>query len=143
MRWSNGRGSGGPSAGGLAVAIIALLGLGLAVAPVQAASAASLAGAVAAVQTAPAAKPTPAELVPPLLTPGDGAYLEGDATVAATPVVVDEDVTALTVDGADVPSAPTLGISILGYDVATNSTEARYRNYVLINGSDRSTCPTP
>ncbi len=137
MRWSNGRGSGGPSAGGLAVAIIALLGLGLAVAPVQAASAASVAGAVAAVQTAPAAKPTPAELVPPLLTPGDGAYLEGVATVAATPVVVDEDVTALTLDGTEIAATPTVGVSHLRFDVGSNSIEARYGNHVLVNGDHR------
>ena len=30
----------------------------------------------------------------------------------------------------------TLGTSVLGYDVATNSTEARYQNYVSVNGSE-------
>ena len=137
MRWRNGRGDGGPLAGGLALAITALLGLGLAVAPAQAASAASGAGAVPAVLTTRAEKPTPAVLVPPLLTPEDGAYLEGVATVAATPVVVDEDVTGLSLDGAALDATPTVGVSHLRFDVGSNSTEARYGNHVLVNGGHR------
>jgi hypothetical protein len=73
----------------------------------------------------------------PILTPDDGAFLEGTVPVAAEPVAPGDDVERLTVDGADVPGAiQTLGTSILGYNVATNSTEARYKNYVSVNGSE-------
>jgi hypothetical protein len=73
----------------------------------------------------------------PILTPDDGAFLEGTVPVAAEPVEPGDDVERLTVDGADVPGATeTLGTSILGYSVATNSTEARYKNYVSVNGSE-------
>ncbi|MFC8796817.1 metallophosphoesterase [Promicromonospora sp. NPDC057138] len=73
----------------------------------------------------------------PILTPDDGAFLEGTVPVSAEPVAPGDDVERLTVDGTDVPGATeTLGTSILGYDVATNSTEARYKNYVSVNGSE-------
>lgn len=73
----------------------------------------------------------------PVLTPDDGEFLEGTVPVAAEPVAPGDDIERLTVDGADVPGATeTLGTSILGYDVATNSTESRYRNYVSVNGSE-------
>jgi Calcineurin-like phosphoesterase len=130
MRWTSERGSSGLT-GVIAVAITAVLGLGLAVTPVQAASAASGAGHL------PAAKPTPAELAPPLLTPDDGTYLDGAATIAATPVVVDEDVTSLTLDGTELDATPTVGVSHLRFDVGSNSIEARYGNHVLVNGDHR------
>ncbi|MFD2025951.1 metallophosphoesterase [Promicromonospora aerolata] len=73
----------------------------------------------------------------PVLTPADGAFLEGTAALAAEPVAPGDDVQSLTVDGTDVPGATeTLGTSILGYDVGSNSTEARYQNYVTVNGSE-------
>lgn len=73
----------------------------------------------------------------PVLTPEEGTFLEGTVPVAAEPVAPGDDVERLTVDGVDVPGATeTLGTSVLGYNVATNSTEARYRNYVSVNGSE-------
>ncbi|GHH75501.1 metallophosphoesterase [Promicromonospora soli] len=73
----------------------------------------------------------------PVLTPADGEFLEGTVPVAAEPVAPGDDIESLTIDGTDVPGATeTLGTSILGYNVATNSTEARYRNYVSVNGSE-------
>ncbi|MEU4387932.1 metallophosphoesterase [Promicromonospora sp. NPDC023805] len=73
----------------------------------------------------------------PVLTPDEGEFLEGTVPVAAEPVAPGDDVERLAVDGVDVPGATeTLGTSVLGYDVATNSTEARYRNYVSVNGSE-------
>ncbi|GAA4692813.1 Calcineurin-like phosphoesterase [Promicromonospora umidemergens] len=73
----------------------------------------------------------------PILTPEDGAFLEGTAAVAAVPVAPGDDVESLTVDGTDVPGATeTLGTAVLGYDVGSNSTEARYQNYVSVNGSE-------
>ncbi|WP_146605072.1 metallophosphoesterase [Jiangella anatolica] len=75
---------------------------------------------------------------PPTLTPADGAYLEGTVTVASEAVTADDDVTSLTVDGQPVPGAtPTVGVSTLSFDVGSNSTEARYHNHVLINGTHR------
>lgn len=130
MRWTNGRRN-DRSTAVIATAITAILGVGLALAPMQAASAASGTGSV------PAAKPTPPALVPPLLTPSDGTYLEGAATIAATPVVADDDVTGLTLDGAALEATPTVGVSHLRFDVGTNSIEARYGNHVLVNGDHR------
>ncbi|MFJ3404343.1 hypothetical protein [Promicromonospora sp. NPDC090134] len=73
----------------------------------------------------------------PILTPDDGEFLEGTVPVAAGPVAPGDDVASLTVDGEDVPGATeTLGTSVLGYTVGTNSTEARYKNYVSVNGSE-------
>lgn len=73
----------------------------------------------------------------PILTPDDGKFLEGTVPVAAEPVAPGDDVTRLTVDGKNVPGATeTLGTSVLGYTVGTNSTEARYKNYVSVNGSE-------
>lgn len=73
----------------------------------------------------------------PILTPADGKFLEGTVPVAAQPVAPGDSIESLTVDGTDVPGVTaTLGTSILGYDVATNSTEARYQNYVSVNGSE-------
>ncbi|GAA4385233.1 metallophosphoesterase [Agromyces bauzanensis] len=138
MRWRSERGDGGgPVAGMLAVAVTATLGLGLAIAPEQAASAASVAS-VASVGGPPAVeKPAPAELMPPLLEPADGSWLEGTATIAATPVVADDDVASLTVDGAALDATPTVGVSHLRFDVGTNSIEKRYGNHVLVNGEHR------
>ncbi|WP_448809054.1 metallophosphoesterase [Agromyces bauzanensis] len=136
MRWRNERGGVG-AAGVAAVAVTAILGLGLAAAPAQAASAASVASAVSGVGGVAAEKPTPVELVPPLLQPADGAWLEGAATIAATPVAADEDVTALTLDGAVLDATPTVGVSHLTFDVGSNSIEARYGNHVLVNGDHR------
>lgn len=73
----------------------------------------------------------------PVLTPDEGEFLEGTVPVAAEPVAPGDDVASLTVDGDDVPGATeTIGTSVLGYTVGTNSTEARYRNYVSVNGSE-------
>ncbi|RIQ14381.1 metallophosphoesterase family protein [Jiangella rhizosphaerae] len=74
---------------------------------------------------------------PPTLTPADGAYLEGTVTVASEPVTADDDVTSLAIDGTPVQGTPTVGASTLSFDVGSNSTEARYGNHVLINGTHR------
>ncbi|WP_143674362.1 MULTISPECIES: metallophosphoesterase [Streptomyces] len=74
---------------------------------------------------------------PPTLTPHDGAYLEGTAKVAATPTAADDDVTGLAIDGDELDADRTVGVSRLSFDVGSNSTEARYHNYVLVNGAYR------
>ncbi|MFE2044403.1 metallophosphoesterase [Streptomyces sp. NPDC059477] len=73
----------------------------------------------------------------PTLTPGDGAYLEGTQTVEAKATLAGDSVTRLTVDGRTVPAQPTLGVSRLGFDVGSNSVEARYKNHVVVNGDYR------
>ncbi|HZW42631.1 MAG TPA: hypothetical protein VFE99_10015, partial [Agromyces sp.] len=132
MQRKNSRGS-GRRTGAVAVAIAAMLGAGLALAPVTAASAAPV-GPKGGV---PAAKPVPAVVTPPALTPVSGTYLEGVTTIAATPVVADDDVTSLTLDGAELDADATVGVSYLRFDVGSNSTEARYGNHVLVNGEHR------
>nr|BFF18251.1 hypothetical protein GCM10025730_17720 [Promicromonospora thailandica] len=73
----------------------------------------------------------------PLLTPRDGAFLEGTVPVAAEPVAPGDDVVRLTVDGADVPgAAETQGTSVLSYEVGSNSVEARYGSHVSVNGGE-------
>ncbi|MQY12377.1 hypothetical protein SRB5_25100 [Streptomyces sp. RB5] len=83
-------------------------------------------------------KPAPdAVATAPVLTPGDGAYLEGTKTVTGSPTTLDDDVTSLTVDGEKLDAERTVGSSRLTFDVGSNSTEARYHNYVLVNGDYR------
>ncbi|MGW1723430.1 metallophosphoesterase [Streptomyces sp. NPDC002306] len=74
----------------------------------------------------------------PTLTPADGTYLEGAQKVAATPTLAGDSVTKVAVDGRPVDAAKTLGVSRLSFDVGSNSTEARYRNHVLVNGEYRA-----
>ena len=93
-----------------------------------------------AVVTAPAlaAPPEqPAPGSPPTLTPRDGAYLEGVETVTAEPTTADDDVTSLTVDGQPLEAETTYGEAELSFDVGSNSTEARYGSYLLVNGEHR------
>ncbi|MBB5788892.1 metallophosphoesterase [Jiangella mangrovi] len=93
--------------------------------------------AEAAEAAAERARPA-AAVAPPSLTPADGAYLEGVVTVASVPATAGDDVTSLAVDGTPIEGAtPTVGVSTLNFDVGSNSTEARYRNYVLVNGTHR------
>jgi hypothetical protein len=73
----------------------------------------------------------------PTLTPDDGAYLEGTAKFAGTPTAADDDVTSLAIDGDELDAEQTVGVSRLSFDVGSNSTEARYHNYVLVNGAYR------
>ncbi|WP_326792805.1 metallophosphoesterase [Streptomyces sp. NBC_00841] len=74
----------------------------------------------------------------PTLTPGDGAYLEGTQKAAGTPTLAGDSVTRLAVDGKAIDGERTVGVSRLGFDVGSNSTEARYHNYVLVNGEYRA-----
>ncbi|MEU0834039.1 metallophosphoesterase [Streptomyces sp. NPDC005969] len=74
----------------------------------------------------------------PTLSPGDGEYLEGRQKVAATPTLAGDSVTGLAVDGKAIDGEQTVGVSRLSFDVGSNSTEARYHNYVLVNGEYRA-----
>ncbi|WP_285774867.1 metallophosphoesterase [Microtetraspora sp. NBRC 13810] len=75
---------------------------------------------------------------PPALTPATGSYLEGTAKVAATPATAGDSVTRLAVDGTPLDATRTLGVSRLSFDVGSNSTEAQYHSYVLVNGDHRT-----
>lgn len=74
----------------------------------------------------------------PTLTPGDGTYLEGTQKVVATPTQAGDSVTTVAVDGQTIDAEKTVGVSRLSFDVGSNSTEARYQNYVLVNGEYRA-----
>jgi hypothetical protein len=89
----------------------------------------------------PGGRPGPAPASPPQLTPRDGAYLEGAETIAAVPTTLEDDVTGLTVDGEELDAEQTVGVSRLSFDVGSNSTEARYHNYVEVNGQHRIDIP--
>ncbi|GAA1055113.1 hypothetical protein GCM10017608_19650 [Agromyces luteolus] len=111
--------------GVIAMAVTGIVGAGLAIAP-----------AVPA-----AAKPAPVEVAAPVLAPGGGAHLEGSVTVVAEPVTADDSVASLEVDGQEVAATETVGVSTLGFEVGSNSIEARYGNHVLVNGDHRIDLP--
>ncbi|MFC7386070.1 metallophosphoesterase [Sphaerisporangium rhizosphaerae] len=85
----------------------------------------------------PSPSPT-ASQAPPTLTPAEGAYVEGTAKVAAAPAVAGDSVAKLAIDGTALDATPTPGVSRLSFDVGSNSTEAQYHSYVLVNGHYRS-----
>ncbi|MFE2281199.1 metallophosphoesterase [Streptomyces sp. NPDC059454] len=74
----------------------------------------------------------------PALVPRDGTYLEGTEHIAATPTLAGDSVTKLAVDGKEVDAERTVGVSRLTFDVGSNSTEARYRNHIVVNGDHRA-----
>ncbi|MEV0344910.1 metallophosphoesterase [Nonomuraea sp. NPDC050680] len=83
--------------------------------------------------------PTPtSSQSPPTLTPISGSYLEGKVKVAAAPVAAGDSVTKLAIDGGALNATKTVGVSKLRFDVGSNSTEAQYHSYVLVNGAHRS-----
>ncbi|MEO3876408.1 metallophosphoesterase [Nonomuraea sp. B12E4] len=81
---------------------------------------------------------SPATPAPPALTPADGSYLEGTAKVAATPTAAGDSLAKLDIDGTALNATRTLGVSKLRFDVGSNSTEAQYHSYILVNGAYRS-----
>ncbi|MFC7582849.1 metallophosphoesterase [Nonomuraea antimicrobica] len=83
----------------------------------------------------PTASPT---TNPPTLTPASGSYLEGTVKVAAVPTAAGDSVTKLAVDDTALDATRTVGVSKLSFDVGSNSTEAQYHSYVLVNGAYRS-----
>ncbi|MEU7740923.1 metallophosphoesterase [Nonomuraea sp. NPDC049158] len=87
----------------------------------------------------PTPTPTPTtSQSPPTLTPISGSYLEGKVKVVAAPVAAGDSVTKLAIDGGAVNATKTVGVSKLRFDVGTNSTEAQYHSYVLVNGAHRT-----
>ncbi|GAA1381796.1 hypothetical protein GCM10009661_58980 [Catellatospora chokoriensis] len=95
-----------------------------------------VAGASTAIVAAVAADGSPASAQSngPTLGLREGQTLEGTVGVEAGPTVEGDSVVSLTVDGATVPAAPTAGTAHLSFDMGGNGTEARYHNYVVVNG---------
>lgn len=94
------------------------------------------AGAVLAPPSAAATTSGPEEPSgTPVLHPTTGTYLDGTATVEAQPVMAGDPVAELAVDGEPLDAAPTPATARLLFDVGSNSIEARYGSYVLVNGT--------
>ncbi|TDE98691.1 hypothetical protein EXU48_00270 [Occultella glacieicola] len=75
----------------------------------------------------------------PVITPEDGALLNGTRTFLAAPPVEGGSpgtVASFTLDGAPMTTVPTLGAgtSAFVFTVGSNSIEARYGNTVVVNG---------
>ncbi|OLT54323.1 hypothetical protein [Cellulosimicrobium sp. CUA-896] len=70
----------------------------------------------------------------PVLRPTTGTYLDGTTTVEALPVMAGDRVAELAVDGEPLAATPTPATARLLFDVGSNSIEARYGSYVLVNG---------
>ncbi len=64
----------------------------------------------------------------------DGQTLEGTVQLGAEPVTENDSVVSLTVDGIAVDAKPTAGTAHFGFDMGGNGTEARYHNYLTVNG---------
>ncbi|MGW7683192.1 Ig-like domain repeat protein [Kribbella sp. NPDC054772] len=70
----------------------------------------------------------------PSLNVRDGQTLEGTAAVTAEPSAENDSVVALKVDRAQVDAAKTAGTAHFAFDMGGNGTEARYHNYLTVNG---------
>ncbi|WP_430645179.1 metallophosphoesterase [Agromyces sp. GXS1127] len=73
----------------------------------------------------------------PYVTPADGTIATGVQEVFATqPAEADGGVADLTLDGEGIGATPVLGSgdAVLSFDVASNSIEARYHSYIVVNG---------
>ena len=70
----------------------------------------------------------------PTLIPADGAYLEGDVTVASDATTAGDAVTTLTIDGAPIGAEPTPGMAHLSFEIGSNSAALSFHNYLVVNG---------
>ncbi|MEU4291270.1 Ig-like domain repeat protein [Kribbella sp. NPDC026596] len=70
----------------------------------------------------------------PALNLHDGQTLEGTTTVTAEPTAENDSVVALKVDGQPVDADKTAGTAHFAFDMGGNGTEARYHNYITVNG---------
>ena len=79
-------------------------------------------------------KPGATTPVAPTLSPEDGAWLEGDVTVASDATTAGDPVASVTIDGAAIDAEPTPGVSHLTFDIGSNSAALAYRNHIVVNG---------
>lgn len=70
----------------------------------------------------------------PTLNLRDGQTLEATTTVTAEPSAENDSVVALKVDGQQVDADRTAGTAHFAFDMGGNGTEARYHNYLTVNG---------
>ncbi|WP_433205980.1 carbohydrate-binding protein [Dactylosporangium sp. CS-047395] len=92
-------------------------------------------GAVVAIGPAGAqAADAPPTTGAPVLNLRDGQTLEGTVRVDAEPAIENDSVVALSVDGTPVAAQPTAGTAHFAFDMGGNGTEARYHNYITVNG---------
>ncbi|GAA1848748.1 carbohydrate-binding protein [Asanoa iriomotensis] len=71
---------------------------------------------------------------PPTLNLRDGQELDGTVAVKAEPTAENDSVTEITVDGHAVDATATAGTAHFAFDMGGNGTEARYHNYITVNG---------
>ncbi|WP_427892701.1 Ig-like domain repeat protein [Kribbella sp. GL6] len=70
----------------------------------------------------------------PTLNVRDGQTLEGTMRVTAEPSAENDSVVALKVDGRQLDADKTAGTAHFAFDMGGNGTEARYHNYLTVNG---------
>ncbi|MFK3979536.1 carbohydrate-binding protein [Micromonospora sp. NPDC050397] len=78
--------------------------------------------------------PPPAAPGTPTLNLSNGETLEGTVAVAAQPTAENDSVLSVAVDGTTIDTDRTGGIAHFGFDMGGNGTEARYHNYITVNG---------
>ncbi|GAB3947046.1 hypothetical protein GCM10027614_41590 [Micromonospora vulcania] len=84
--------------------------------------------AVAGAQTVPTSGNTP------LINLAAGQNLEGKVPVIVEPVTENDSVTTLAVDGDKISADKTAGTAHFAFEMGGNGTEARYHNYITVNG---------
>ena len=70
----------------------------------------------------------------PLISLSNGQNLEGEVPVVVEPVTENDSVTSLAVDGDRIGADKTAGTAHFAFEMGGNGTEARYRNYITVNG---------
>ncbi|MCG5469794.1 Ig-like domain repeat protein [Micromonospora sp. LAH09] len=70
----------------------------------------------------------------PLINLSNGQNVEGELPVVVEPVTENDSVTTLAVDGDTIDADRTAGTAHFAFEMGGNGTEARYRNYVTVNG---------
>ncbi|SNT63910.1 Calcineurin-like phosphoesterase [Asanoa hainanensis] len=70
----------------------------------------------------------------PTLNLRNGQALDGTVTVKAEPTAENDSVARITVDDDAVDLTRTAGTAHLAFDMGGNGTEARYHNYITVNG---------
>ncbi|GIF49402.1 calcineurin-like phosphoesterase family protein [Asanoa ferruginea] len=70
----------------------------------------------------------------PTLNLRDGQALDGTVTVKAEPSAENDSVAKITVDDEKVDADTTAGTAHFAFDMGGNGTEARYHNYLTVNG---------
>ncbi|MEV4619241.1 carbohydrate-binding protein [Asanoa sp. NPDC049573] len=70
----------------------------------------------------------------PSLNLRDGQALDGTVTLTAEPTAENDSVAQISLDGDKVDADKTAGTAHFAFDMGGNGTEARYHNYITVNG---------